>query len=281
MLTPQQLADYERDGFLVLPDLVDAETCDVLVARAADLIQGWDPASLSVFTTDEQTRTTDEYFLASGGDVRFFVESEAVASDGSLTVPKEAAVNKIGHALHDLDPVFADVSHSDWVAALLADVGMDSPLLLQSMFISKGPRIGGEVGEHDDATFLWTDPVTVTGIWLALQDATVDNGCLWAVPGGHKWAGPARRFVRTSDSTTDFVDLGKPQPPHPAEAVPLEAKAGTVVLLHGLLPHRSSANRSDAPRAAYTLHAIDASADYPDDSWLLRPDDLPLRAVLG
>ena len=100
------------------------------------------------------------------------------------------------NALHDLDPVFAPFSHRPEFAELLSDVGMTDPLLLQSMYLCKAARSGGEVGSHQDATFLWTDPVTVTGIWVALEDATVDNGCLWALPGGHRTVPLAQRFVR-------------------------------------------------------------------------------------
>jgi phytanoyl-CoA hydroxylase len=62
--------------------------------------------------------------------------------------------------------------------------------------------------------------------------------------------------------------------------VPLEAPRGTLVVLDGLLPHRSGPNRSDLPRHAYTLHAIDPRASYPADNWLQRPD-LPLRGFRG
>jgi phytanoyl-CoA hydroxylase len=59
--------------------------------------------------------------------------------------------------------------------------------------------------------------------------------------------------------------------------VPLEVAKGTCIVLHGLLPHRSSANRSPASRHAYALHAIEASARYRADNWLQRAPELPLR----
>ena len=57
------------------------------------------------------------------------------------------------------------------------------------------PKIGGEVRPHQDSTFLATDPPSVVGLWWALEDATKQNGCLWALPGSHK-DGVARRFLR-------------------------------------------------------------------------------------
>ena len=177
---------FERDGFLVLPDFADPEEMDALRARATVLVDGFDPSEVaSIFTTRQQARTSDDYFLESGDKVRFFFEEEAFGEDGALLQPKELSINKIGHALHDLDPVFRPFSHGPSLAAVAADVGMRSPLLLQSMYIFKQPRIGGEVRLHCDATFLYTEPVSVCGFWFAVEDATLENGCLWALPGGH------------------------------------------------------------------------------------------------
>src|SRR3546814_8114730 len=65
------------------------------------------------------------------------------------------------------------------------------------MYIFKQPHIGGEVGWHQDSTFLYTDPLSVVGLWFALEDATLENGCLWALPGAHK--GPLRERWRRKD----------------------------------------------------------------------------------
>src|SRR5678816_2279691 len=62
----------------------------------------------------------------------------------------------------------------------------DSSYLVQSMYIFKQPNIGGEVTCHQDSTFLYTEPVEIAGLWFALEDATIENGCLWAIPGGQR-----------------------------------------------------------------------------------------------
>jgi phytanoyl-CoA hydroxylase len=179
-------------------------------------------------------------------------------------------LNKLGHAMHDLDPVFSAFSRTPKMAAVAHQVGIVDPLLLQSMYIFKQPRIGGEVNSHTDHTFLWTEPQSVIGFWIAIDDATTENGCMWALPGGHRIPVKSRsklNAARTATVTEVFNDE-----PYPSEGlVPLEAPRGTLVLLNGTLPHRSGPNLSDKPRHAYTVHVIDGQANYLDDNWLQRP----------
>src|SRR5437016_14232956 len=107
ILDPDQLAAYDHDGFLVLEDFVGDDACDRLRARAEELVRDFDPKGVvSIFSTHEQTRTSDDYFLESGDKIRFFFEENAFLPDSTLRQSKEQSINKIGHALHDLDPVF-------------------------------------------------------------------------------------------------------------------------------------------------------------------------------
>lgn len=273
-LTAPQLQAYDREGFLMLEGFASREACERLRARADQLVAAFDPQGLiSIFSTREQTRTSDEYFLTSGDQVRFFFEEEAFDADGQLRQSKEHSINKIGHALHDLEPVFNEFSRRPALAEVARELGYQQPLLMQSMYIFKQPNIGGEVVCHQDATFLYTDPLSVTGFWFALEDATQANGCLWALPGGHK-LGLKKRFGRDKQGGTKFETLD--DTPFPSTGlVPLEAKQGTLVILHGLLPHLSYANRSPHSRHAYTLHLVDGTCAYPADNWLQRAPAFP------
>lgn len=262
-----QLQDYERDGFLVLRDFAATTTCNELRQRAEQLVQEFDPAGvISIFTTHEQSRVTDNYFLKSADKIRFFFEEDAFLPNGTLKQSKEQSINKIGHALHTLDPVFRAFSHSSEIRELVADLAIADPRLVQSMYIFKQPKIGGEVGCHQDSTFLYTEPTNIAGLWLALEDATINNGCLWAIPGGHR-LGLKSRWVRAPEGGMHF-DVFDSQLWPEEQLQPLEVAKGTLILLHGLLPHKSLANRSTKSRHAYTLHVISGKSRYAPENWL-------------
>lgn len=276
LMNEEQFQQYQSRGFLILKDFVALDRCDRLRRRAEDLVREFDPRSnVSIFSTHEQTRTSDDYFLESGDKIRFFFEENAFNADGSFRQEKARSINKIGHALHNLDPVFDEFSRRTEIEELVSDLGIDQPLLLQSMYIFKQPNIGGEVTCHQDATFLYTEPLRMVGLWFALEDATIENGCLWVIPGGHKF-GLKSRFLRAEGGGTRFEIFDKS--PWPEEKLePLEVEKGTLIVLHPQLPHLSRENRSAKSRHAYTLHVIDASVNYPEDNWLQRSPEMPLR----
>ena len=279
-LTEAMRADYERAGVIVLEDFVSRAACDALRSRALELVEGFDPADCaSVFSTTAEEQLDDRYFIESGDKIRFFLEQEALDDGGRLTRPKAESLNKMGHAMHDLDPVFERFSHTPELDALARSVGLDDPVIIQSMYIFKPPMIGGEVVSHQDSTFIYTEPESCTGFWFALEDATLENGCMQFIPGAHR--GPLkRRNYRLSRFRLETKTLDdSPWPEH--ERLPAEARAGTLVVFNGRAPHTSAANRSPRSRHAYTLHAIDRRCHYPASNWLQRSPDLPLRGFDG
>lgn len=275
-LTPEMLAAYDEAGLLMLRNFVSKDACRALRERALQLVEEFDPETVqSVFSTTSQAQLRDRYFIESGDKIRFFLEDGAFDAGGQLQQSPGNSLNKLGHAMHDLDPVFDRFSRTAALAEIVTRLGFERPAIIQSMYLFKPPRIGAEVVCHQDSTYIYTEPESCVGFWFAIEDATVENGCLYFIPGGHR--GPLKqRNYRLPDGTltTEVLD---DTPWAEDMKLPAEAAAGTLVIFDGRAPHLSAENRSDRSRHAYTLHVIERQCHYPAENWLQRADDLPLR----
>jgi len=270
------LEEWNNRGFLIIENFYSNEECDNLRNRADLLVKDFNPESVqSIFDTKNQENVNDRYFLESGDKIRFFFEDKAFDQKGKLINKKELVINKIGHALHDLDDDFFKFSHRLDLDQIAKAIGLNNPLLIQSMYIFKQPNIGGEVVCHQDSTFLYTEPDTVVGFWVALEDATIENGCLWVASGGHK--GPLRKLFRKENNAMKMIILD--ETPFEKTDTAVEVGKGSLVLLHGRLPHYSCENTSNKSRHAYTLHVIDGDKKYPKENWLQRVN-LELRGFI-
>jgi phytanoyl-CoA hydroxylase len=275
-LSDAMLADFRDAGVLTLEGFVSPERCLELRERMLQMIDEFDPADVKhVFSAVEQTQLGDRYFEESGDKIRYFFEKDAFDANGELIQPKEESLNKVGHAMHDLDPVFDAFSRTPELAAVVKSLGYKEPLILQSMYIFKPPHIGGEVQCHQDSTYLYTDPESCIGFWFALEDATTENGCMHFIPGAHKE--PLKVLQqRNADGKMQHMTLDA-TPWRNTEALPAEAKTGTLVIFDGRAPHLSGPNHSDKSRHAYTLHVIERGSHYPAENWLQRSPELPMR----
>jgi phytanoyl-CoA hydroxylase len=277
-LTADMIAAFRDTGVMILENFVSRDACDELRGRALELVASFEPEQVSsVFSTTDQEQLNDRYFIESGDRIRFFLEHDAFDESGRLRDTKENCLNKMGHAMHDLDPVFERFSHSAELAEIAKGLGNEDPGVIQSMYIFKPPRIGGEVVCHQDSTYIYTEPESCIGFWFALEDATIENGCMYFIPGEHR-APLRQRNFRSGEAklTTEVLDAT----PWPEERrLPAEARAGTLVVFDGRAPHMSGPNLSDKSRHAYTLHVIDKRCHYPAENWLQRGPDLPLRGL--
>ena len=273
----QMKSFWEESGFLIIDDFYSENECNEVRKRADVLIKKFNPSShRSVFNTKQQEHVDDNYFLESGDKIRFFFEEAAFDEKGNLTNSIELLINKIGHAMHDLDPVFKKFSNRNELNDIAKAIDIKSPKLIQSMYIFKQPRIGGEIVCHQDSTFLYTKPESTVGFWVSLEDATKENGCMFATQGGHK--GPLRKlFVRENDH---MIMKTLDNTPFEEMDTVLEAKKGTLILLHGRLPHYSCKNNSEKSRHTYTLHVIDDTCEYSRFNWLQRPSNMPLKGFI-
>ncbi|MCJ1312132.1 hypothetical protein MMC25_005806 [Agyrium rufum] len=308
-LTPSQLQTYNENGYLIIPSYLSPETVSALLSETSSLLHNFPLAEhpLTRFSTGESTsHVSDAYFLESHDKIRFFFEEDAFSSPetstpstplGTLLKPKHLAINKIGHYIHQLSPPFRSATLTSRNAAVARSLGFRDPRVLQSMVICKQPEIGGRVPPHQDSTFLYTDPPSAVGFWIALEDATISNGCLSFWEGSHRQAEVGKRFVRGNEGMV-FEDVKgerwakdvsrwrgeegsvekregmiSPEEANVAEKYKLgEVKAGSLVLIHGNLLHKSEKNSSRKGRMIYTFHVIEGEEIYDAKNWLQPPE---------
>lgn len=264
---------YEQNGYAVMENFLTTQEVQMIRNETTKLIKEESRSQankLQIFGNEFNMKS--RFFLDSSDKICYFFEKSAVNLDTlELQMPEEQSLAKIAHALHCLNPVFKQVTASEKVKEVFKALDFIEPTVVQSMVIFKNPKLGGAYTPHQDASFINTEPVHVVGVWLALDDATIENGCLEFIPGSHKWP-LARRFVRT-ENTQDGEDLLEWTAPvrdyDDNQFVKVPVKQGSLVLIHGLVVHRSAENRSNKSRWAYTFHAYDkGKSQYSDKNWL-------------
>lgn len=224
-------ADFVRDGYLVMPDLVNAEERERVIA-------------------DAERFRTGEYPVTNLPD------------DGQILAV---------HFPHWVSPVAADMVAHPGVVEIVATVAAahlpewdGAAKCMQSMLFFKPPGLQGQAW-HQDERFIPTRDRSLVGAWIALDDATIDNGCLWVIPGSHR---TGRIFpTRDHGRPDEFDPTDEAYGFDDSSAVAVEVEAGSVVFFNGYLLHRSLRNRSDRTRMALVNHYMNAWSPLP---WMMQ-----------
>ncbi len=248
MITDADVTRYVEEGFLVVPDLVDRESVEEIIADTARFACGNYPVE-----------------RADGQPV----------GDGDEALQRILAV----HMPHRVSEVMRrQLAHPGLVAVLSRITAAHLPhwdgrvKCMQSMLFVKPPGLPGQAW-HQDEGFIPTRDRSLVGAWIALDDATEENGCLRVIPGSHRngYLWPVRAHgdfeeFDTADTAYGFDDGGE---------ILVEMRAGSVVFFNGYLLHRSFRNRSDRPRRALVNHYCNAWSLLP---WSIAPGERPSLA---
>jgi phytanoyl-CoA hydroxylase len=178
-------------------------------------------------------------------------------------------------------PSFRNLTHSALNRSIAATLGYSNPPVTQSQLIAKIAGIGGAIVPHQDGCVSFTNPLSCLTFWYALEDATLENGCLRVAKGSHLPEPLRQRLIKGEDGQPKFQDLktflwakgeqhrtGNEVGQTEYEYQPLEVKKGTLVLFHGNLMRKIGMNQSEKNRIAYTFSIIDGDVECPDDSYM-------------
>jgi hypothetical protein len=174
------------------------------------------------------------------------------------------------HFPHWVSPVALDLVRHPGIAGVLARITgahlahWDGRVkCMQSMLFVKPAGLQGQAW-HQDERYIPTRDRSLVGAWIALDDATIANGCLWVIPGSHRhgYLYPTRDHGRPDEFDPSDEAHGFDE----STAVPVEVRTGDVVFFNGYLLHRSMRNRSEAPRRALVNHYMNAWSTLP---WLV------------
>lgn len=250
------VARYHRDGYAVLPAALAAAEVAAVNAEAVALCRG-DYGAVSLAGDGPGTAAAD----GRGGGSAGLTDDEVLRRHLCLHFPHKASA-----------VIAATMRHPVLVSALTQVIGPDVKAMQSMLFLKAEGRPGQ--AWHQDELFIPTRDRSLTAVWVALDDARVDNGCLWVHPGSHR-PGVLYPDREHDDPRFDCTVEAHDFPHRDDEAVPVEVDAGSAVLFNGYLLHRSLPNtRRRGLRRALVHHAMSAQSLLP---WFHRPGVPPAR----
>lgn len=241
---------YQEFGYLVAPELLSPEEIR------------------------ELKRETAKIFKGERGSVEGLIETATAESDEDV-LKKYVAI----HFPHKLSKVIEGYLFHPGVVSILQSIVSPNVKCMQSMLFVKAPGKAGQ-SWHQDEFYIPTRDKSLVGVWIAVDDATIENGCLWIIPGSNKAGYIMPRVDNKSneyadEDTVDVLQYVKEQ------IIPVEVKSGSVVFFNGYTLHSSQRNKTtDCFRTALVNHYMSAESMLPWDQDGKLPPTEDLRDVL-
>jgi ectoine hydroxylase-related dioxygenase (phytanoyl-CoA dioxygenase family) len=223
--TPEQSAAFREQGFFITGPLFDAATLDEIAAEF-DRFRMEEDAALTEGSRGI-THRGKRYFLAG-----LHQRSEACRRMVTGRTLTELAVSLLGPEVR----------------------------LYWNQAVIKAPRHGAAFAWHQDTGYVPIEPQEYLTIWLAVDETTVENGCIWVIPGSHHWGlQPHRRDPELGD----MVGYDGPE-----KGIPVPLPRGHAAVFSSLLLHSSGPNTSEGPRRGYVVqyaptHAVNPRTGEP------------------
>lgn len=234
-LAARQVEQFWQDGFLIVENLLDEQELATLRAHA-----DWVASGQATHITADRLQV--EPGVAAG-------QAQAATYADSLRKMSHLAFSDPIFEAHARNPKILDV-----IESLL---GPDLKLYQDQLFM-KPPRIGSRQRYHQDAPLgFYIDPPAMVTCWAAFDEATIENGCLWMLPGTHQFGVIEKSQWEEYENLSLAGQL-------PAER-PIELKAGSCSFHHGLILHCSRVNLTDKRRRGYATHYVSAHCRYTGD----------------
>ena len=231
-ISAQDIDNYRDQGYLIIENGLSQQVVDDLCNEAAEVC------------------------LGKRGEIAGAEEFEGL--DVAALLKKIIAI----HFPHKLSGGLRDMLFNQVITDTLTQIIGPNVKCMQSMFFVKHAGRPGQAW-HQDETFIPTRDRSMTGVWIALDKATVDNGCLWVIPGSHKsgvlWPGRAH-----SNSEFDHTEEAYGYPFSEDEAIPVELEPGSILFFNGYLLHKSNKNTTENnSRRSYVCHYMSAESLLP------------------
>jgi len=237
ILTDSQIAFFVENGYLIMPDLVSPEEINELKADTVAVARGQ-------YECKAITPAPSEY-------------SDQEVLETMLCI----------HQPHHISPVMEKYVQHEKICGVLSQITAahlahwdGSVKCMQSMLFVKPPGFQGQAW-HQDEIYIPTRDRSLVGAWIALDEATIENGCLWVIPGSHK---TGYLYPQHTHDNNDEFDYGQESFGFDdSEEIPVEVQSGAVVFFNGHLLHRSRKNRSNIYRRVLVNHYMNAWSRLP------------------